>query len=91
MAKASMGNTVSKGEVRADFDPPIDPTRVYTLYDLPISARVTSVVVRYVTIPRDQAMAELEKSIAARKRHDAAVKANATRKAKKAEKKAVQP
>ena len=75
--------TIGKGEVRDDFDPPQKPVNVNTLYEMPLNARVTSVTVRYVTIPYDEARAELDKDIAADKRHFAAVKANATRKAKK--------
>lgn len=74
---------VGKGEIRDEFDPPMDPFAVHTLLDLPVTARVTSVVVRYVTIPEKQAMDELHKAIKAHKRHAAAVKANATRRAKK--------
>ena len=90
-ATSTTKNTIGKGELRADFNPPIEATEVDTLYELPLSARVTSVIVHYVTLPRKQAMAELDKRLASIKRHDAAVKANATRKAKKAEKKAAQP
>ena len=86
MAKTKMQIT-GKGEVRAIFDEPTDPVKVDVLWQLPIGAKVTSVVVRYVTIPKQQAMAEIEESIRKRKRHDAAVKANATRKARKAEQK----
>lgn len=75
--------TRSEGELRAYFDTPADPLSVRILYDLPFTARVTSVVVRYTNISHEQALAELQKEISARKRHDAAVKANATRKAKK--------
>jgi len=79
--------TRSEGELRAYFETPADPLSVSILYDLPFTARVTSVVVRYTNISREQAKAELQKDISARKRHDAAVKANATRKAKKGGKK----
>ena len=75
--------TIGKGELRDDFNPPQKPVNVNTLHELPLNARVTSVTVRYVTIPHDEAMAELKKDIAADKRHFAAIKANATRKAKK--------
>ncbi len=74
---------VGKGELRDDFNPPLNPNDVHTLREMPLNARVTSVTVRYVTIPHDEAMAELNKDIAADKRHFAAIKANATRKAKK--------
>ncbi len=74
---------VGKGELRDDFNPPLNPNDVHTLREMPLNARVTSVTVRYVTISHKEALAELDKAIAARKRHDAAVKANATRKAKK--------
>ena len=74
---------VGKGEIRDDFNPPLNPNDVHTLYEMPLNARVTSVTVRYVTIPHEEALAELNKDIAADKRHFAAIKANATRKAKK--------
>lgn len=80
MAKAKL-TKIGKGEVRIEYDVPRDPTDVHVLWELPYKARVTSVVVRYVQIPAEVVLAE-------RKRHDAAVKANATRKAKK---EAVQP
>lgn len=82
-----MAKTVTKGELRATFDEPMDPVKVEVLWQLPFGAKVTSVVVRYVTIPRQQALAEINESIRKRKRHEAAVKANATRKARKAEQK----
>ena len=74
---------VGKGELRDDFNPPQKPFNVHTLREMPFNARVTSVTVRYVTIPHEEALAELNKDIAADKRHFAAIKANATRKAKK--------
>lgn len=82
-----MAKTVTKGELRATFDEPMDPVKVEVLWQLPFGAKVTSVVVHYVTIPRQQALAEIDESIRKRKRHDAAVKANATRKARKADRK----
>lgn len=72
-----------KGELRVDFDEPVPPSDVDVLWSLPYNARVSSVVVRYVQIPHDVARAELQARVAAAKRHDAAVKANATRKARK--------
>ncbi len=80
-----MANTAKsgKGELRVDFDEPVLPSDVDVLWSLPYNARVSSVVVRYVQIPHDVARAELQARVAAAKRHAAAVKANATRKARK--------
>ncbi len=86
MAKAML-QTTAKGEVRESFNEPTDPANVDVLWHLPFHAKVTSVVVRYVTVPRQQAMDEINEAIVDQRRHDAAVKANATRKARKAEKK----
>ncbi len=71
---------ISSGKVHVDFAEPTDPTNVHVLWNLPIGSLVTSVVVNYVTMPLDFVHEK-------RRRHDAAVKANATRKARKAEKK----
>lgn len=78
-----MSNILSRGEVRANYDEPVDPTNVHVLWELPVRARVTSVTVRYVQIPLEVALAKREEEVKAAKRHAAAVKANATRKAKK--------
>ena len=72
-----MPRNVSKGEMRADYAEPVDASEVHLLWQLPIDARVTSVVVRYVLVPNEVAMAELKAKIEKRKRHDAAVKAKA--------------
>ena len=82
MPKAKLA-IVGKGELHDDFNPPQKPLNVHTLHEMPLNARVTSVTVRYVTIPHEEALAELNKDIAAHRRHVAAIKANATRKAKK--------
>ena len=66
--------TNSTGKVHVDFAEPTDPTSVHILWNLPLGAMVTSVVVNYVIMPLDFVQS---------RRHDAAVKANATRKAKK--------
>lgn len=71
---------ISSGKVHVDFADPVDPSSVHVLWELPLGALVTSVVVNYVTMPLDFVQEK-------RRRHDAAVKANATRKAKKAEQK----
>ena len=86
MAKSKM-QTSGKGEIRESFDEPTDPVKVDVLWHLPFHAKVTSVVVRYVTVPRQQAMDEINEAIVDQRRHDAAVKANATRKARKADRK----
>ena len=75
---------ISRSKVHVDFAEPMDPSSVQILWQLPVGALVTSIDVNYVTMPLDFV---IEK----RRRHDAAVKANATRKARKAEKEAVQP
>lgn len=72
---------IASGKVHVDYAEPVDPGSVQILWQLPVGVMVTSVDVAYVTMPLDFV---LEK----RRRHDAAVKANATRKAKK---EAVQP
>ena len=72
---------ISSGKVHVDYAEPVDPGSVQILWQLPVGAMVTSVDVAYVTMPLDFV---LEK----RRRHDASVKANATR---KAEKEATQP
>lgn len=64
---------ISTGKVHVDFAEPTDPTSVHVLWNLPLGAMVTSVVVKYVIMPLDFVQS---------RRHDAAVKANATRKAK---------
>ncbi|MBR0056533.1 MAG: hypothetical protein IJP66_04325 [Kiritimatiellae bacterium] len=69
-------NKISTGKVHVDFAEPVDPTSVHILWQLPLGALVTSVVVSYVIMPLDVVQEK-------RRRHDAAVKANATRKAKK--------
>ena len=88
MAKAKYATQrTGAGTACVTFDEPTDPVKVDVLWHLPFGAKVTSVVVRYVTIPRQQAMDEFNEAIVDQRRHDAAVKANATRKARKAEKK----
>ena len=67
---------ISSGKVHVDFADPVDPSSVHVLWELPLGALVTSVVVNYVTMPLDFVQEK-------RRRHDAAVKANATRRAKK--------
>lgn len=67
---------ISTGKVHVDFAEPMDPGSVPILWQLPLGAMVTSVDVKYVTMPLDFVQEK-------RRRHDAAVKANATRKARK--------
>ena len=71
---------ISTGKVHVDFAEPEDPGSVQILWQLPLGAMVTSVVVNYVVMPLDYVQAQ--------RRHAAAVKANATPKARKAEKEA---
>ena len=77
----------STGTARVVFDTPLDPFEVSVYSLVPYNARVKSVHVEYVGIPVEVALEEREarmKSAEAKmKRHDAAVKANTTRKAKK--------
>ena len=73
MAKATQTSSLS-----VTFDAPTKPSDVSVLWQLPWDAKVTSIHVRYIQISDEAAAA---------KRHDAAVKANATRKARKAEQK----
>ena len=74
---------IGTGEVHFTFAEPKDPSDVQVRWQLPYNARVTSVVVRYVQIPHEVVLAERKAKCDSQKRHDAAVKANATRKAKK--------
>ena len=67
------------GKTCVDFDDPIDPMDLNIFSMVPYDARVRSVTIEFERLPREAALAW--------KRHDAAVKANATRKAKKEEKK----
>ena len=81
---------VGSGESRIEFDIPKDPFEVFPYQIVPYDAQITSMVVRYIRIPREVALAEREKANAElevlqkkQKRHEAAIKANATRKANK--------
>ena len=75
------------GTARIVFDTPRDPFDVSVYSLVPFNSRVKSVEVMYVTIPVEVASSERAarmKSVEAKlKRHAAAVKVNATRKAKK--------
>lgn len=63
---------ISSGKIHVDFAEPVEPTAVAVLWQLPVGALVTSVVVNYVTVPLDIVLEKL-------KRHDAAVKDNAAK------------
>ncbi|MBQ1428439.1 MAG: hypothetical protein IIZ06_02115 [Kiritimatiellae bacterium] len=80
------------GIAQVAFATPKHPVDVGILTLLPYEALVTKIKVEYITVPRAEADAAWSQSIEAtkanikkRKRHLAAVKANATRKARKAE------
>ena len=85
-------STVGSGESRIKFDTPQDPFEIHLFEAVPYDARITSIDVRYVRVPREvidadrkKANAEFEAKLKRQKRHEAAIKANATRKAKKKE------
>lgn len=63
------------------FAEPIDPVYLDLLSALPLEARITGITVRYKSISRKDMIAEFNARDL--KRHDAAVKANITRKQKK--------
>ena len=80
------------GIAQVAFATPKHPIDVSILTILPYEALVTKVKIEYITVPRAEADAAWSQSIEdskarikKRKRHLAAVKANATRKARKAE------
>lgn len=90
MTQAHKSNKEGIGMSRFTFDVPVDPIHVYMCSLIPFEARVKSIEVKYVKLTREAADAELAERIATakdeqkrQKRHDAAVKANATRKAAK--------
>ena len=92
MAKEHKSNKEGTGMSRFTFDVPEDPIYIHTCSLIPFGARVKSIEVKYVKLTREAADAEMAERIATakdeikrQKRHDAAVKANATRKARKAE------
>ena len=83
---------VGSGESRVKFDTPQDPFKIHLFDAVPSDARITSIDVRYIRVPREvidadmkKDRAKLEAELKRQKRHDAAIKANATRKAKKKE------
>ena len=83
-------NKVGSGETRIEFDMPKDPFEIHPGLLLPSDARITSMVLRYIRVPREvidaerkKAHAEIEAEMKKLKRHEAAIKANATRKANK--------
>ena len=87
----STAKRTGSGKTVLVFDTPVDPVELHPCLVIPVDARVKSLTIEYIRIPRYQAEKELEakakKAAANLKRHDAAVKANATRKAKKGGKK----
>lgn len=77
---------VGGGTVRFDFAEPHDPVFVRLWDLLPYDGRVTSIRIDYITLPEHKAREErTAKMEAAKRHHDAAVKANATRNAKASE------
>lgn len=80
------------GIVQLTYDTPKHPC-IVRIWDLvPSEALVTKIKLEYVKVPREEADAAWQQVVGdplarakKRKRHNAAVKANATRKAKKAE------
>ena len=80
------------GIVQLAYNTPKAVVDVNIITLLPYDALVTKIKIEYIKVPRAEADAAWEASIEQRdealikqKRHQAAVKANATRKAKKAE------
>ena len=78
--------------VQAAYTSPKLPHDIYLSPLLPYDALITRIRIDYVKVPRAESEAAWQQSIEAErervkktKRHNAAVKANATRKAKKAE------
>ena len=82
---------VGVGTVRFDFVEPRDPLFVRLWELVPYEGRVTSIRIDYISLPELKAMEERKARMNAERRHDAAVKANATRKARKAKRDEVQP
>ncbi len=81
---------VGSGESRIEFDIPKDPFEIHLFEAVPYDAQITSIVIRYIRLPREvidaerkKAHAEIEAEMKKLKRHEAAIKANATRKANK--------
>ena len=81
---------VGSGEARIEFDIPKDPFDIHLFETVPGDARITSMVVRYIRVPREvidaerkKAHAKIEAELKKQMRHEAAIKANATRKANK--------
>lgn len=81
---------VGSGESRIEFDIPKDPFDIHLFEIVPPDARIASMVIRYIRVPREvidaerkNAHAEIQAEIKRLKRHEAAIKANATRKANK--------
>ena len=83
-------NKVGSGESRIVFDIPKDPFEIHLFEAVPYDARITSIVIRYIRMPREvidadrkNARDKIEAELTRLKRHEAAIKANATRKANK--------
>ena len=89
MAKAKYATQrTGAGTACVTFDEPQDPMSVRLWNLVPYEGRIKSMKIEYIQITEETATAERKKNMAATKRHLAAVRANATRKAKK---EAVQP
>ena len=80
------------GIVQLAYDTPKTPFDVQITSLVPYEALVTKIKIEYIKVPRAEAEAawaqsqkDFEARCIKRKRHQAAVKANATRKAQKAE------
>ena len=74
---------VGVGTVRFDFVEPCDPLFLRLWALIPNEGRVTSIRIDYISLSELKAMEERKARMKAERRHNAAVKANATRKAKK--------
>ena len=74
---------IGTGTACVTFDEPQDPLLVSLWNLVPYEGRIKSMKIEYVRITEESAAAERKEKMSATKRHLAAVKANATRKAKK--------
>lgn len=84
MAKAKYATQrTGTGTACVTFDEPQDPLLVSLWNLVPYDGRIKSMKIEYIRITEEVAAAERAESSRKAKRHIAAVKANATRKAKK--------
>ena len=84
MAKAKYAlQRTGTGTACVTFDEPQDPMFVQLWSLMPYEGRIKTIKIEYIRLTEETAAAERQKNMAATKRHIAAVKANATRKAKK--------